>query len=152
MSSSPRYHLSTRLLEQTFEHFRTCGRGSRECQVLWTSRWERLHVIDEVVHPLHEARCGGFELDSKWLTTFWLELARRSHGIRVQVHTHPREAFHSDIDDAFPVVHAEGFLSLVIPNFGLGPVGFERAYLARIDGNGKWREASIASHFEIMEE
>ncbi len=40
--------------------------------------------------------------------------------MRVQVHTHPFEAGQSGIDDAFALVPAPGFLSLVIPGFATG--------------------------------
>jgi hypothetical protein len=59
--------------------------------------------------------------------------------------THPGKAFHSRVDDEFPIIHKPGFLSLVIPNFGLGPVGFEDAYLAEIQPDGTWRQVFISS-------
>jgi hypothetical protein len=86
---------------------------------------------------------GGFELDDAWLSGFWLRLAEENLGIRIQVHTHPGEAFHSPIDDEFPIIHTPGFLSLVIPDFALGPIGFERAYLTEIQADGRWQQVSI---------
>src|SRR5882724_9854163 len=97
-----RYRVSAGLLAQTFSLLRTCGAGRRECQVIWTSPWANPEVIGEVVHPRYRAHAGGFELDSAWIIKFWLELARDGQGIRIQVHTHPEEAFHSAIDDAYP--------------------------------------------------
>jgi len=70
-------------------------------------------------------------------------------GIRVQVHTHPAEAFHSAVDDAFPIIHTPGFLSLVIPNFGLGPVGFNDAFLTEIQHDGRWREVALAERIIV---
>lgn len=35
----------------------------------------------------------------------------------VQIHTHPTEAYHSDTDDAFPIVTERGALSIVVPDF-----------------------------------
>lgn len=145
-----RYRISKDLLAQTFAHFRECGVGRRECQVVWVSAWERPDVIRRVVHPRHRAHGGGFELDSAWVNEFWLELARTGEGIRIQVHTHPFAAFHSDIDDAYPIIHSTGFLSLVIPNFALGPVGFEGAYLTEIQPDGTWREVPITEHLEVI--
>ena len=124
----------------------------RECQVVWTSSWATPDDICEVVHPRHRSHGGGFELDSTWINEFWLELARTGRGIRVQVHTHPREAFHSAIDDAYPIIHSVGFLSLVIPDYGVGSAGFERAYLAEIDPQGDWRSVQIDSRLEITME
>ena len=137
------FKLPRRILQETFAHFRDCGRGGRECQVLWVSPWDAPSPITKVVHPKHEAHIGGFVLDDRWLTAFWFSLAEENLGIRVQVHTHPGEAFHSPTDDAFPIIHTAGFLSLVIPNFAAGPVGFEDAYLTEIQEDGSWREVAI---------
>jgi hypothetical protein len=137
------YRLSHRILDETFVHFRSCGSGKRECQVLWVSPWEAPETITKAVHPEHEAHLGGFVLDDRWLNDFWFTLARENLGIRIQVHTHPREAFHSATDDAFPIIHTTGFLSLVIPNFGLGSIGFDNAYLTEIHENGRWRKVAI---------
>ena len=146
-----RFRVPRLLLARTFAHFRECGRGRRECQALWTSPWASPETITEVVHGEHQAHAGGFELSSSWLNRFWNELSERDTGIRVQVHTHPFEAFHSPTDDKFPIVHTPGFLSLVIPNFARGPVGFEDAFLAQMQGDGRFREVPIASHLEIIE-
>lgn len=144
-----RYQISAKLLSETFGHFRKCGKGHHECQALWTSAWRDPEIITEVVHPAHIADVGGYLVDQKWLNTFWLTLADSDRGVRVQVHTHPREAFHSQSDDAFPIIHTPGFLSLVIPNFGTGPVGFENAYLAEIVPNGRWRQIPCDRRLEI---
>lgn len=137
------YRLPRRLLHETFDHFRRCGAGRRECQTLWVGPWATPNVISEAVHPKHQAHMGGFVLDDAWLSDFWLRLADDSLGVRVQVHTHPGEAFHSQVDDEFPVIHSPGFLSLVIPDFAMGPVGFDRAFLAEIQPDGGWREVAI---------
>jgi hypothetical protein len=143
------YRLSRGILAETFAHFRGCGGGERECQVLWVSPWEAPETITKVVHPEHQAHLGGFVLDDRWLNEFWFTLAQEKLGIRMQVHTHPGEAFHSPTDDAFPIIHTTGFLSLVIPNFALGSVGFDKAYLTEIHEDGRWREVPIAERLVL---
>jgi len=144
------YQLDSRILEGTFEHFRDCGQGREECQVLWLSSWTRPEVITKVAHPKHAPHHGGFVLDEYWLNDFWMELGNTNAGIRFQVHTHPRAAFHSPTDDAFPIIHKPGFLSLVIPNFGLDPVGFGDAYLTEIQADGSWRQVEISSRLRLV--
>ena len=143
----PPFILAPDILERSFAHFRECGAGCRECHVLWISSWRSPDVIQQVVHPEHKAQGGGYVVDDAWLSRFWLELADAGSGIRVQVHTHPRRAFHSRTDDRFPIIHKPGFLSLVIPDFGLGPVGFDGAYLTEIQPDGYWRQVAIESRF-----
>lgn len=143
------YRLPRQIIAQTFEHLRECGRGRHECQILWLSSWDSPEAINEMVHPRHKGHMGGFILDDAWLNGFWLRLGREKIGIRVQIHTHPAEAFHSQTDDEFPIIHTPGFLSLVIPDFALGPVGFERAYLTEIQANGRWQRVPNMHRFAV---
>jgi hypothetical protein len=144
-----RYHLAKEMLEETFEHFRKCGHGREECQALWISSWNTPETLSRVIHSKHAAHFGGFVLDDAWLNAFWLDLGNTNNGVRVQVHTHPGEAFHSKTDDDFPIIHKPGFLSLVIPNFALGPVGFMDAFLTEIQPNGQWKQVVIESRLVL---
>jgi hypothetical protein len=141
--------LERRLLQETFEYFKQCGRGQRECQILWLSSWAAPEQITRVVHPKHAAHIDGFVIDNRWLSCFWLELGDTNMGVRVQVHTHPCGAFHSKTDDNYPIIHKPGFLSLVFPNFGLGPVGFQDAYLTEIQLDGRWQQVSVPSRLVL---
>jgi hypothetical protein len=138
------------VLDETFAAFRTCGRARAECQVLWIGPWSDPARVSEMIHPAHRAHRGGFELDNAWLSEFWRRLAKRSEGIRAQVHTHPRDAFHSATDDAWPVIHLEGFLSLVVPDFAMGPVSLERTYLAEMGDDGEFHEADPFTRITII--
>jgi hypothetical protein len=65
------------------------------------------------------------------------------------VHTHPREAGHSFIDDQFSLVPATGFLSLVIPSFAAGPATFAGSALARMEPDGTWATADPEEEFSL---
>jgi hypothetical protein len=102
------------------------------------------------VHSRHRGHAGGFQVDDVWLNAFWLDLARTRHGVRVQVHTHPFEAFHSRTDDAFPIVHTRGFLSLVIPDFGCGAPSLDGSFLVEISATGTWTVVEPESRLTIV--
>lgn len=142
--------LPRQLLDETFDRLRSCGGGRRECQSLWVGPWSDPQLVTRIVHPRHSASAVGFTLDDDWLTSFWSALADGGEGVRVQVHTHPGAAYHSATDDAFPILAVPGFLSLVIPRFALGPTGFENAFLARFDEDGRWREVPIEEYLEVI--
>lgn len=145
-----RYRLPPALLQETFAYFRRCGGGRRECQALWISAWREPGLLTAVIHPLHAAHRAGFRVDDAWLNAFWQELAAAENGVRFQIHTHARRAFHSRTDDDYPIIHQPGFLSLVIPNFAMGEIGFDGAYLAEIGENGRWSEVSISDRIEVV--
>ena len=69
--------------------------------------------------------------------------------VRVQVHTHAGEAFHSATDDKWPVVATPGFISLVIPNFAMGPIGFDGTFLAELRVEG-FKQVDIESKLEVV--
>lgn len=107
-------------------------------------------MIAAAVHSAHRAHAGGFHVEDAWLNRFWVALAERREGVRVQAHTHPQEAFHSPTDDGYPIVQMPGFLSLVIPNFGTGSVSFNNAYLCEITETGGWRPVEIADRITVV--
>ena len=116
------------------------GGGKAECVVYLAGPLDAGGIVDDVLHPEHTAKAGFYEVDNGWLHQTWLDLARRGREIRMQVHTHKFDAFHSATDDQYPVVNTAGFLSLVLPRFATGPVGLEGAYLTQLEPDGLWSE------------
>lgn len=137
------------LLEQTLTAFRGCGAGRRECVVFWAGPVDRPNEVDLVLHPDHTSARGGYEVSAAWLTETWNRLADERRSIRLQVHTHPRAAFHSRTDDAHPIVTTPGFLSLVLPRFGLPPQTLKDVFLARLEPDGTFVEVTIAETIAI---
>jgi hypothetical protein len=115
------------------------------------SPWDNPLVLTEVTHPKHWSSRYGLRIESDWINQFWTDLAERGLGVRIQVHTHPSEAFHSATDDAYPLLFDAGFLSLVIPDFAMGPVGFRDAYLTEIQPDGAWQQVSISERIIVDE-
>lgn len=150
MSGKRRLEVPQAVLHDTFAEFRRCGKGRSECQVLWTGPWAGPSQVKTLVHPVHRAHGAGFELDGTWLNVFWQELVKLGSGIRVQVHTHPRDAFHSPIDDAYPIIHTPGFLSLVIPHFGMRTQDLSEAYLTEMTESGGWQAVSASDRIVIV--
>lgn len=137
------------VLDDTFGQLRNCGAGRAECVVYWCASLDQPGLLARVVHPVHHAGPRGYEVDSAWVTQFFLDLRRIRQTVKVQVHTHPREAGHSFIDDQFSLVPATGFLSLVIPSFAAGPATFAGSALARMEPDGTWATADPEEEFSL---
>ena len=142
--------LEREVLEDAFEHLRRCGAGRAECVLYLTGPVADPTLIDGVMHPSHTATPGGYDVPSDTIGEVWRELLIWERSVRVQVHTHPSAAYHSPTDDAHALIHSVGFLSLVIPDFAMGDVGFGGAYLAEIDDRGRWTPVPFEGHLELL--
>jgi proteasome lid subunit RPN8/RPN11 len=129
--------LADGLLTETFRTLRECGRAECECAVFWTGPSNE-SVADALEHPLHERSPFGYEVESNWLTQFWKRLAKSDRSVKVQLHSHPADAFHSRVDDEWPIVSQAGFLSVVIPDFAQGAPSLDTAWIGRLERDGTW--------------
>ncbi len=135
------------VLPATFRVLRDCGQAESECAVYWTGPGAG-NTVDGVEHPAHTRSAFGYEVQNDWLTDFWKRLAVTRRSVKVQVHTHPGRAFHSQSDDHWPIVSQAGFISIVLPNFAGQPT-LEDAWIGVILSDGRWRRVS-ASEVLVM--
>ena len=106
------------IVADTLAHLRAAGRDSKECVVLWLGR--RLPAdatICEAYLPLQRARDDQFHIPPEGMTELMAYLRTHKRRLVAQVHSHPREAFHSLADDHWAIVRREGALSIVVPDF-----------------------------------
>lgn len=135
-----------RFVESIYDHIRTAGEDGVEGVGLWFGRQkDNVFTIYASVIPAQKAyrmeegllyQVGGEELHriNRWAYEQKLLLL-------VQLHSHPGRAYHSETDDAYPIVATLGGLSIVIPNFGFDAVDkkFWKVFRLQLDG---WMELS----------
>lgn len=114
--------LSPALLRETDEALRCAGRKGDELFVLWSGRQSgqtfdvcSAHVPRQTAHRSRHGVCVTVDGPELHKLNVWLFKARETLGI--QIHTHPREAYHSETDDEFPIVTLLGGASIVVPDF-----------------------------------
>src|SRR2546425_11727462 len=144
--------LPARVLAETVRMMADCGAGRCECVTYWTGPVGDDRAVDGWNHPTHRRSPFGYQVDDSWLTKYWFQLAREDRAIRAQVHTHPGLAFHSETDDHWPVVSQPGFISIVIPNFAMGPVGLDKMWAGILTAGGDWRQVPISSIVEVLDD
>ena len=111
--------VSSRVVAATLDTFRACGAGGRECLLYWTTAAGGGDVA-RVVHPVHDGTWSSCQVDGAWATRYFLDLPNRAERTVAQLHTHPgRFVEHSATDDAHALVPSTGFVSIVVPYFGL---------------------------------
>ena len=109
---------NAKAIDATLAHLREAG--SRNCEgiVLWLGRRTTEAILVEAVYrPAHVAREDMFHIPPESMTTLQAELRQRRLMVAAQVHSHPKEAFHSKADDRWAIIRHEGALSLVLPYF-----------------------------------
>lgn len=107
---------------RTEEALQRAGNEGYELFVLWSGRVVDQqfvvvtpHVPKQTSYRLKSGLCVRVEGDELHRLNVWLFDAGEMLG--VQVHAHPTDAFHSDTDDAYPIVATLGGLSIVAPDF-----------------------------------
>jgi hypothetical protein len=104
--------------------------GSRGCEllVLWLGEIDaelgEARVLQAFIpkqKPIQSEDGVGYFVSGE--TLFLMNRALSETGLRLiaQVHSHPKEAFHSEADDRYAIITANGGFSLVVPNFGDAP-------------------------------
>ena len=134
------------LVDQTLEPLQKAGRKGYEAFVLWGGRLDesgyRL-VFESAYFPSQTTSRAedGLLVVVEGDALFRVNRAFYKEGLTLaaQVHSHPTDAYHSDTDDAYPLMTLVGGLSGVVPDFGRG--GRDRLEdwaWYRLVGAGEW--------------
>lgn len=91
----------------------------------------------------------GYFVDSETLFQVNKGLAETGLCLIAQVHSHPGKAYHSEADDRYAIVTAEGGLSLVVPNFGRAPADPKSWAVYRLSKD-HWRKLDQAEVGSII--
>lgn len=106
------------VVDATLIHLREAGARRCECVALWLARRRETEiVVEQVYRPVQRAKADMFHIPRDGMVALHAELRRSRLMVAAQVHSHPREAFHSAADDRWAIVRHEGALSLVVPEF-----------------------------------
>lgn len=141
MISCSRQHV-----DDTVRHLQKAGRRRMECVVLWLGRPRSgVTEIAECYRPLQTARADQFRIPPNGMTALQAKLRAERLMVAAQVHSHPREAFHSRADDAWAIVRHEGALSLVVPDFAQQVTAanfMDLTKVYRFSSSAKWCEVT----------
>jgi hypothetical protein len=133
------------LIDQTLEPLRDAGRGGYEAFVVWGGRLTQPHRFEFVSAYFPEQTPSqtpdGLLVVVEGDALFRVNRAFYENGLTLagQVHSHPTAAYHSDTDDAYPLMTLLGGLSAVVPEFGKGGRKRVRDWAwYRLVGQGRW--------------
>lgn len=107
-----------RVLAASLDILQDAGQAEHECVVLWLGiRTPAAIVVKDVYRPDQIAAEDFFRLPRESIAQLFDVLRECELMVAAQVHTHPREAFHSASDDHWAIVRHVDALSLVLPFF-----------------------------------
>lgn len=134
-----------KLIDQTLTPLQEAGREGYEAFVLWGGRRleDRQFEFVSAYFPAQTTsqRSDGLLVVVDGEALFRVNRAFYEQGLTLagQVHSHPTDAYHSDTDDAYPLMTLVGGISAVVPDFGKGGrtrLGDWAWY--RLVGHGQW--------------
>lgn len=112
--------VSSALARATLAQLQSAGKARSERVLLWLGqRGDGEISISKFWIPEQRAGRDFFEIPPHSMEALFDELRRTRLIVAAQVHTHPREAYHSWADDTWAIVRHAGALSLVLPYFAL---------------------------------
>lgn len=144
LSQATSFQVSRSICDATEKAILEAGFDGYELFVLWSGRVEGVSVHIEHMHVPHQhsyrgrsglhVEVGGDALHelNRWLYEHGQQLV-------AQVHSHPTEAYHSETDDAYPMVAAIGALSIVLADFGQHGLSSPTTAVYRLSEHG-WTE------------
>lgn len=142
------------ICDATDNQLREAGRNRAERFVLWSGQIEgdslrirTMHVPRQTAYRLTDGLCVRVEGPELHRLNVWL--FEHQERLAVQVHSHPTDAYHSETDDAFPIVTTRGGLSLVVPDFGRRGVRGPGIVLYRLGLSG-WDEIGSAQARSLL--
>lgn len=147
-------------IEEMLKTMREFGSRGWEVLVLWVGEIDvekgRALVTQAYVpkqKPIASEDGVGYFVNGDTLFQLNKELSKTGLRLIAQVHSHPQHAYHSQADDRYAIVTAEGGYSLVVPDFGRAPAHPTSWAVYRLHGRD-WREVStkeVQTIFEIVD-
>jgi hypothetical protein len=154
LNSVREVRVGSAVVDETETALREAGGDGYELFVLWTGHLdqdsfevEHAYVPRQRSYKMRDGLCVRVEADELHELNVWLYEQRQQLGI--QIHTHPRRAYHSDTDDEFPIVTTLGGISVVVPRFCRSGLSDPGTMVYRLTPRG-WLELDRASALSLV--
>lgn len=149
------FHVGGTCVADTYRFLRDRGRRRVEGVVLWPGlrTGDRIDVPEALVPRQTAYRTVSglrYEIHEDELARIGDALMDRGLVLPIQVHSHPGEAYHSEVDDAGPAVGTVGGLSVVVPDFAFGPPDPDLWAVYRLIPREGWVELTPAERRALI--
>jgi len=152
------YIVPQRVLGETRAFLRERGERGVEGVVLWLGE-----IVDDETGSViaanvpeqiaHRSELGvAVEVTQEGLTRLITGLPEGVF-VLIRVHSHPTDAFHSDLDDDNMLISHANAISIVVPDFAREPIALERCSVNELRHNAGWVEldpAQVRQRFRVV--
>lgn len=133
------------ILDKTISELQRIGLDNKEGIVYWIGNLNGdVAKINEAIFAGDYPEFENHQYYAKVPLESSFKIAEKIHQsgklLFVQVHSHPADAFHSPIDNARPISHRVGLISLVVPYFGQNVVDLSPCKIYEYEGKGNWHK------------
>lgn len=135
--------LSQENLEKAYKFLRYAGTKGVEGICLFAGHMkESSFIIKETIIPIQKGYIMEqglmYAVESNELHNLNVWLYENKMQLIAQIHSHPREAYHSLADDRYPIVDSYGGISIVVPDFASGEVSLFDTAIYRLSLSKTW--------------
>lgn len=147
------YKITNDVIQETIMIMRKEGNHNKEGLVFWSGHIEdNIAIIKTVISPKIKSTMFSAQLNDDGLAYIRGILKNNNEFLFAQVHSHPGSAFHSIEDETESISYKTGFISIVIPNFGMHMKDLSKCSIFEHIGDSLWIELdkdTIKSKFII---
>jgi len=119
MISITKVILPMTIFKKTLEFFRKFGEKFLETLALWVGiELSDVFKIKEVWFPNQENSIISYYVSDIDVHLINVKLNKMKYSAIAQIHTHPDNAYHSQIDEQYPILVLPGSFSIVVPDLG----------------------------------
>lgn len=137
-------------VESVYHHLQAMGDRGVEGVALWAGQIrERTFDVQTTIIPAQMAGQAEdgllYAVDGEELYRINQWLYQRKQTLVAQLHSHPGEAYHSEMDDRYPIIAVFGGISIVIPDFGFNAFSLDDWAVYRLSQEKVWEELSVSA-------
>jgi hypothetical protein len=148
--------MPVRYISEAYAHLREKGKQRLEGLSLFagTMEGDRFCVTENIIPDYTSLALGDgllYCVDEEELHRINVYLFSRNLRMIDQMHSHPARAYHSETDDAFPIISTVGGVSIVVPDFAVHDPEIDSWAVYRLYAENQWKELNRNQKLELIE-
>jgi len=139
-SNIDKIFIPNNVLIEAFEFFQEYGENNLEAVAIWLGEKENGNFfVEKNYFPEQENTCVSYYIHPDEVHNINMTSNKLKLIPLIQIHTHPKEAYHSTVDDDYSILNLSGCISIVFPNYGFTNYNEIQLWAVYRLENDKWK-------------